>query len=90
MTPQEFEAKLRTDGYGEIERKRIQPNLANSDHGHPFSVRGLILDGAFTIAIDGVPRTYRPGEIFAVEAGCAHHETTDGQGAEVIVGRKRA
>jgi quercetin dioxygenase-like cupin family protein len=88
MTPQDFEAKLRADGYQEIETKRIKPNLANSDHGHPFSVRGLVLDGAFTVAIEGVSRTYRPGDIFEVGEGREHFETTGADGAEVVVGRK--
>ncbi|MFM9939837.1 MAG: cupin domain-containing protein [Hyphomicrobiaceae bacterium] len=83
-----FESRLKTDGYVEIERKRYEPRPANGEHGHHFSVRGLILDGAFIITLEGVERTYRPGEIFEVEAGRMHFEAVGQEGVELLVGRK--
>ena len=50
-----FEQKLRDDGFVEIETKVYEPRPANGDHGHHFSVLGLVLDGAFTVAIEGQP-----------------------------------
>ena len=43
-----FEQKLRDDGFVEIETKVYEPRPANGDHGHHFSVLGLVLDGAFS------------------------------------------
>lgn len=83
-----FEAGLKADGYLEIERKRYEPRPANGEHGHHFSVRGLILDGTFTVNLEGVERTYCKGEIFAVEAGQMHWEEVPATGVELIVGRK--
>lgn len=39
-------ARLKADGYTEIETKSLQPRPANEHHGHPFAVRGLVLSGA--------------------------------------------
>lgn len=83
-----FESRLKADGYNEIERKRYEPRPANGEHGHHFSVRGLILDGAFVVTLEGVERTYRPGEIFEVDAGRMHFEAVGPEGVELIVGRK--
>lgn len=83
-----FEAQLKSDGYQEIEIKRLEPRVPNGEHGHHFGVRGLILEGAFTITIEGIKRIYRPGDIFLVEAGKLHFEEVGSEGAKVIVGRK--
>ena len=83
-----FESRLKADGYNEIERKRYEARPANGEHGHHFSVRGLILDGAFIVTLEGIERTYRPGEVFEVEAGRLHFEAVGPDGVELLVGRK--
>ena len=83
-----FEAKLRDDGFREIATKRYEPRPVNGEHGHHFSVRGLILDGGFTITLEGHERTYRKGEIFEVDAGRLHCEAVPLEGAQILVGRK--
>ena len=88
MQPADFEARLKADGYTEIETKRYEPRPANGEHGHHFSVRGLILDGAFIVTKEGVERTYRPGDIFEVDAGRLHFEAVGDNGVELLVGRK--
>ena len=88
MQPADLEARLKADGYTEIETKRYEPRPANGEHGHHFSVRGLILDGAFIVTKEGVERTYRPGDIFEVDAGRLHFEAVGDDGVELMVGRK--
>jgi quercetin dioxygenase-like cupin family protein len=88
MNRQEFEAKLRTDGFIEIEAKALAPRPANHEHGHDHTVRGLVLAGDFTVICGGRPRTYKPGEIFEVAKGVEHSEEIGGVGAEVLIGRK--
>ena len=83
-----FEQKLRDDGFVEIESKVYEPRPANGDHGHHFSVLGLVLDGAFSVAIEGQPQCYRPGEIFEVAEGVIHNEAVGQEGARIMVGRK--
>lgn len=88
MNRQEFEARLKDDGYTEIEAKSLQPRPANAEHGHPFAVRGLVLSGTFTVTQANVTKTYRAGEIFAVAPDQDHSEEIGPEGAEVVVGRK--
>lgn len=88
MDKDEFAAQLRSDGYSEIETKAIASRPANEGHGHSYAVRGLVLAGAFTVIQDQKPTTYRPGEIFAVPAGCVHSEEVGAEGAQILVGRK--
>ncbi|MGE0698139.1 MAG: hypothetical protein AB7O57_03510 [Hyphomicrobiaceae bacterium] len=83
-----FEAGLRSDGYTEIERKRYEARPANGEHGHHFSVRGLILDGTFIVTKQGTPRAYKPGDVFEVPADTLHFEEVGSDGVELIVGRK--
>lgn len=83
-----FEQQLKSDGYLEIETKAYEPRPANGDHGHHFSVRGLILDGTFTVTVAGVPRCYRPGDIFEVAEGVIHNEAVGAEGTRLVVGRK--
>ena len=88
MDKDTFEAKLRADGYTEIETKAVSPRPANDAHGHPYAVRGLVLAGAFTVIRDSKPISYRAGEVFAVPADCAHSEEVGPEGAQILVGRK--
>ena len=88
MDTRAFEASLKVDGYTEIEIKAYNPTPANGEHGHHFSVRGLVLDGAFTVIRGRNAVTYRTGEVFAVAEGCLHCEKIGPVGARVLVGRK--
>jgi quercetin dioxygenase-like cupin family protein len=88
MDKEEFAAQLRSDGYSDIEMKKVPPRPANEGHGHSYAARGLVLAGALTVIQDNKPITCRPGQVFAVEAGCAHSEEVGAEGAEILVGRK--
>ena len=88
MDTQAFEAGLKTDGYTDIETSTRAPMPRNGEHGHHFAVRGLVLDGAFTVVRDSKPVIYRPGEIFAVDEGCLHCEEIGPEGARLLVGKK--
>src|SRR5712691_2622756 len=52
MNEIEFEAKLRADGYSEIETQDLLPRPAKGQHGHPFSIRG-----SFSLAPSSSRRT---------------------------------
>jgi quercetin dioxygenase-like cupin family protein len=84
----DFEAKLRTDGYTEIETLDLEPRPAKGEHGHPFSIRGLVLAGTFIVTQDTQRTVYGPGQIFAVTQGHPHDESIGADGARVLVGRK--
>jgi quercetin dioxygenase-like cupin family protein len=66
MNEIDFEAKLRADGYTEIETQDLQPRPAKGQHGHPFSIRGLVLVGTFIVTQDNQRTIYKPGDVFGV------------------------
>ena len=88
MDTSAFEAKLKSDGYTEIEVKSYQPHPPNGEHGHHFSVRGLVLDGTFIVVREQNSVAYRTGDVFEVIEGCLHGEEIGPEGARVLVGRK--
>lgn len=53
-------------------------------------MRALILEGEFTIAVNGEARTYRPGDIFALDAKRTHSEWTGPNGVAYLAGRRHA
>jgi quercetin dioxygenase-like cupin family protein len=86
-----FEAELRADGFVEIETKTYQPAPANGQHGHHFDIRGLVVDGVFTVRHSTGPARdidYRPGDVFFVANGDLHHEEIGPAGARVLLGRR--
>ncbi len=83
-----FEQQLKADGYTEIESKAHEPRPQNGEHGHHFSVRGLVLEGAFIVTQDNKPVTYGPGDVFSVAEGDLHCEEVGAAGARILVGRK--
>ena len=87
MNTADFEAKLKDAGYSEIATKTMDPRPANGEHGHEFSVRGLVTAGEFIITFDGVPRSFKSGEIFEVPAGQLHSEAVGSEGTCITTGR---
>jgi quercetin dioxygenase-like cupin family protein len=88
MRQTDFETELKSAGYVEIETKAIEPRPANAAHAHDYDIRGLVLDGIFTVAQDNKPVTYRAGDVFFVVAGTSHTEEIGPDGAKILVGRK--
>lgn len=90
MNAETFRAQLLHDGYDDIALRDVTANTFNERHSHEFDVRALMLDGELTLVWDGNERTYRPGEIFVMEAGCQHVERFGPDGARYLVGRRHA
>jgi quercetin dioxygenase-like cupin family protein len=90
VDPDEFEARLKADGYQEIELQELNPRPGKGKHRHHFAVRGLVLSGTFLVTQNDGPVIYGSGQIFAVEEGELHDESIGPDGARVLVGRKFA
>lgn len=88
MQASAFEAELKSGGYVEIETRSIDPRPANDTHIHGYDIKGLVLDGLFTVIQDGQPKAHRAGDVFSVPAGTTHAEEIGPQGAQILVGKK--
>jgi quercetin dioxygenase-like cupin family protein len=87
MDQQSFESTLKSEGY-EVATNTTPGAKVNPEHSHPFDVKGLVLQGTFTLTREGKTDTYKPGETFVMERGCLHYESYGPDGAVVVVGRK--
>ena len=88
MKQADFEAQLKSDGYTHLEAKTLDPRPSNTEHAHDYDIRGLVLDGVFTVWQADQPVSYRAGQVFAVPAGKKHSEEIEREGARILVARK--
>ena len=83
-----FEAALVKDGYKDIETKALRGDYRAREHSHPFDVRALVLAGEITLAWNGADRSFAAGDVFTMDAGCAHAEAAGPDGVRYLVGRR--
>lgn len=86
MTPSEFEAALLRDGYT-ADTRALPPGHATPEHTHPFDVRAMVLEGEITLTTTEGSRTYKPGDVFTMAAGCPHAEAIGPNGVRNLPGR---
>ena len=54
-------------------------------HTHPVEEIGYLLEGSVSVEMDGVSKTLKPGDTFAIPAGKVHNATNLGTGPATIV-----
>ncbi len=89
MNPQEFEASLHTENYGEIVTVEKPVGYQMGEHQHPFDACALITAGSITITVQGVDSIYSAGDIFRLKAGTPHLESAVPEGVTYLVGRRQ-
>lgn len=63
----------------------IAPSVAIGRHTHPGPESGYVIEGAFTLLIDGAaPRDLKAGESYVVPGGTIHDARSGPEGARVI------
>ena len=55
----------------------IEGKMRDEGHAHPFDQCGLVLEGVFSLSIDGETRTLGPGQGYFVPAGILHGWSTE-------------
>ncbi len=88
MNTQEFEASLKADSYDEITRVSKEAGYQMGEHQHPFDACALITAGQIAIAVDGVSKSYKAGDVFRLAAGVVHTEDASQFGVTYLVGRR--
>jgi quercetin dioxygenase-like cupin family protein len=87
MTPIEFDADLRREGY-QVMNTSLAPNQLNLDHTHEFDARIMVLAGEITITRDGQAKMYRPGDYWMTPAHTVHAELAGPEGVAIIMSDK--
>jgi len=63
----------------------IAPNVSVGRHTHPGPESGYVLDGDFTLLIEGqAPLTLKAGDSYKVPSGAVHDARSGDKGAKVI------
>ena len=88
MNPEQFQEHLRAEGYQVITTVAQPVGYAMDEHVHAFDACALILNGDFTITVDGQARHYATGEIFRLPAGTVHSEHAGPLGVKYLAGRR--
>jgi quercetin dioxygenase-like cupin family protein len=88
MTEDEFQAKLKAGGYGDVSSKQWEPETDGEFHSHEFSAMLLVTEGEFRVVYEGGTEAFGPGESCEVTAGTVHYEQTGPAGAVVLAGKK--
>jgi quercetin dioxygenase-like cupin family protein len=88
VNAQEFEAGLKAEKYDEILTVTKDVGYKMGDHQHPFDACALITAGQIDIAVGGVMRAYKPGDVFRVPAGAVHTEDASKLGVTYLAGRR--
>jgi quercetin dioxygenase-like cupin family protein len=64
----------------------VGANTRLGRHAHPGTVAGYVLEGEYTIAVDGQPeRTLKAGDSGEIPPGVVHDEWTGGAPARILV-----
>ena len=64
---------------------QIAPHSTIPKHTHPGTVSGYILEGDYSVRLDGQPvKNVAPGESFLIPSGVAHVEMTGDRAVTVI------
>lgn len=87
MDIMQFEAQLASKGYQTVTTVTQPPGHRMGEHAHAFDACALIVQGDFTIEVDGVSTLYAAGDIFRLPAGTVHIESTQ-QGVQYRAGRR--
>ena len=83
-----FSSQARGDGFTEVIERLWAPDTVLATHSHPFSARGLVVQGQMWLTVDGRTRALQRGDGFEVPQGVPHDERYGPEGATVWVARR--
>ena len=83
----EFSEQAMKNGFEEMLVREWKPNQVLELHEHEFKVSALVVQGNFTLTIDGISRELKAGDRFELPKFKAHSEHYGPQGAIFWVAR---
>ncbi|HLY63200.1 MAG TPA: cupin domain-containing protein [Terriglobia bacterium] len=88
MTANEWEKKLKSEGFGNFFIGNDGPGAYYPEHTHDETTAHVILSGEMTLTVQSETRTYKAGERCDVPARAVHSARMGPQGCRYIVGEK--
>lgn len=66
-------------------KAELPVGVSSGRHTHPGEELGYVLEGTVSMELEGVSKTLKAGEAFAIPAGKVHNATNAGAGQATIV-----
>ena len=85
---EQYEAEARAEGFDEVAERRWDPGAVVEPHGHPFSVRALVVQGELWLTQGGNERHLRAGDTFVIGRDEPHSEKYGPEGATYWAARR--
>jgi quercetin dioxygenase-like cupin family protein len=86
----DFEATAHARGFDEVAVRTWPAGTVLDAHGHPFSVRALVVQGEMWLTLRGATRHLGPGEVFEIDRDEPHAERYGAEGATYWAARRNA
>jgi quercetin dioxygenase-like cupin family protein len=77
----EFSEQAMKNGFEEVLVREWKPNQVLETHRHEFKVSALVVQGDFTLVVDGVSRALKVGDRFELPKFKEHSEHYGPEGA---------
>ncbi len=90
LTQAHFVEALKAAGFPPPVPVQRDPSYALGDHVHEFEAWVLVLEGHFTVEVDGVATAFPAGRSFRLPAGVLHKESVGPQGARYLSSRRES
>jgi hypothetical protein len=84
----DFAAQSRAAGFSEVLERRWDPGVEVAEHGHPFALEALVVEGDMWLTVGNATRHLRPGDRFALARDAPHAERYGDSGAVYWVARR--
>ncbi len=88
MNPEDWENKLREEGFSNFFVWQDRPDADYPDHTHPVTTAHVILAGEMVLTVNGHTRTFRTGDRCDVPANTLHSARMGRQGCRYLIGEK--
>ena len=84
----EFESRLKAQGFAQVLERKWEPNHVVGVHTHPFDANAVVVQGEMWLTVGDDTRHIPSGGTFELSRGTPHSERYGGEGATYWVGRR--
>jgi quercetin dioxygenase-like cupin family protein len=88
MHDHERATQLQREGFSHTYIWEDQPNTTYPNHTHATETAHVILTGQLTLTMNGISKTYQPGERCDVPANAVHSAQIGPKGCRYLIGER--
>lgn len=88
MTPEQWEQKLKDEGYTHVVTHIDQPGVCYDEHEHPVDTAHVILTGMIELSMNGQKYNFRAGDRFDIPKHTTHNALVGSDGCTFLTGIK--